>query len=948
MSNMTTKIEFLNSGRLQTRALLRAVLLVVATALFGTTVGCSSSGSSPTIAAPSNLAYPQTTFTATTGQAISAVTPTVTGAVTAYSVAPALPAGLSLSTTTGSISGSPTAATAQANYTVTASNSAGSTTATLQITVNAAVVPPANLVYPQTSITATVGQAITTDTPTITGTVTSYSISPALPAGLGINTTTGAISGTPTAVAAQATYTITATNSAGSATATVNVLVNAAVPPPSALAYAQTTINAFVGQAIPADIPVVTGTVTSFSVSPALPAGLSISATTGAITGTGTAASPQATYTVTASNSGGGTTATLTIAVVQSPSTLFDVGHAGPIQQIHVSATNVLSQDNNNNTTNNHWVLWNYASNSEIASGDQPNPPIYPPQRWPVDMADQIFVIGQANGFEIHATSDGHLITAIQAPASGSWWKLATDGSYICSGSSSGLSVWSPAGQLLFTRPGNYYSVPNTTPSANVYAAPGQILIASGPAGQNVVETVLATDGTSSVGPAFSGTFNSWFSDGQRFFTNTGTTVWIYSAASVQQSIVSLPTIEQLAGEGNWFWTYQGLTPGYPLNIYAVGANTPSASYALNVDTLVVPSGNTLGILAYGSPSASVVDLSGSTPVKSDYTVPIAYESAYGATSASQWLVGNQHGVLVDGASTLTTPRYFGTGQVWSMAGSTNLVAIATANGAISYYSPSSTSTTPVGTINFSSSKIALSSDGTTLAAMANANDDQYEPDRTLKIFSLPSGNLIYSVPYQYQSGTNAPFLLDFSLSGSGTVTGLVTETLTTGTVIRQTAPTLGGAVTWSDNGSNEGINLSPDGTLVAVSNGPKSNSSATNIFKNGLLVNAVNGFAIGWIDNDQLLVNNYQLVNHQSLGYSNASIYSATGALTSTPTLPELLTIQPISSSSIYSPTLNTIFAMPSGNTLYSSTTPVTGPAAVVGANVVFTSGTRIVVDTH
>jgi hypothetical protein len=942
---MNSRVFFPSSGKSRFRALLCAILLSASLALFAVVSGCSSSPSAAAGTSPTNLAYPQTTLTVATGQAIPADTPTVTGAVTAYNISPALPAGLSLNTTTGVISGTPTATAAQATYTITATNSSGATTTTVQITVNAAILPPTSLAYPQTSITATVGQAITTDTPTVTGTVTSYSISPALPAGLGISTTTGAISGTPTAVAAQASYTITATNSAGSATATVNVLVNAAVPPPSALAYSQTTIKAFVGQAIPADIPVLTGTGASFSISPALPAGLSISATTGAIIGTGTAASPQATYTVTASNPGGSTAATLTIAVVQSPPTLFDIGHAGSIQQIHVSATNVLSQDINNSSTNNHWVLWNYASNTEIASGDQPIPPVFPPQRWPVDMASQIFVIGQANGFEIHATSDGHLIAAIQAPAKGSWWKLATDGSYICSGSSNGLSVWSPTGQLLFTRPGNYYSIPNITPSANVYAAPGQILIASGPSGQNVIETVLATDGTSSVGPAFSGNFNSWFLDGQRFLTNTGTTVRVYSAGSVQQSIVSLPTIEQLAGEGNWFWTYQ-TSIGGPLNIYAVGANTPSASYALNVGTFVVPSGNTLGILPYGSPSASVVDLSGSTPVKNDYTVPIAYESAYAATSSSQWLVGNQHGVLID-ASTPATPRYFGTGQVWSMAGSTNLVAIATANGAISYYSPSSSSTTPVGTISFSSSKIALSSDGTILAAMANANDYQYESDRTLKIFSLPSGNLIYSIPFQLQSGTNNPFLFDFSLSGSGTATGLITETLTPATITRQVAPTLGGAVTWSDNGSSEGINLSPDGTHIAVATG---NQGPTNIYNNGMLANAVTGFPIGWIDNSQLLVNNYSYKNPSDSAktYSSASIFDATGTLTSTPTLPELLTIQPVNSSSLYSPGLNTIFALPSGNTLYSSSTPVTGPAALVGANVVFTSGTRIVIDTH
>jgi hypothetical protein len=106
--------------------------------------GCSGGGSSPTTttAAPANLAYPQAAITATAGQPISADTPTVNGTVTTYSVAPALPAGLSLNTTTGAITGTPTAVASQGSYVITASNPSGTTTATVQITVNAAVVPP--------------------------------------------------------------------------------------------------------------------------------------------------------------------------------------------------------------------------------------------------------------------------------------------------------------------------------------------------------------------------------------------------------------------------------------------------------------------------------------------------------------------------------------------------------------------------------------------------------------------------------------------------------------------------------------------------------------------------------------------------------------------------------------------------------------------------------------
>jgi len=57
------------------------------------------------------------------------------------------------------------------------------------------------------------------------GTGQGYSISPALPAGLVLNGTTGTISGTPTVTAPTTTYTITAHNAAGNATTTVTFAV---------------------------------------------------------------------------------------------------------------------------------------------------------------------------------------------------------------------------------------------------------------------------------------------------------------------------------------------------------------------------------------------------------------------------------------------------------------------------------------------------------------------------------------------------------------------------------------------------------------------------------------------------------------------------------------------------------------------------------------------------
>jgi hypothetical protein len=89
--------------------------------------------------------------------------------------------------------------------------------------------PPAGLTYSQNPATYNINQAITNNVPSnVGGAVISYSISPALPAGLNFNTATGVISGTPTALSPATNYTITAGNSGGTTTAALTVAVTKA------------------------------------------------------------------------------------------------------------------------------------------------------------------------------------------------------------------------------------------------------------------------------------------------------------------------------------------------------------------------------------------------------------------------------------------------------------------------------------------------------------------------------------------------------------------------------------------------------------------------------------------------------------------------------------------------------------------------------------------------
>lgn len=88
-------------------------------------------------------------------------------------------------------------------------------------------VAPSYLSYPKIIGSYIVGTAIMNNIPTVTGSVTGYTISPDLPVGLILNPTTGVISGTPTTVSPITPYTVTATNAYGTTTAQIGMVVYA-------------------------------------------------------------------------------------------------------------------------------------------------------------------------------------------------------------------------------------------------------------------------------------------------------------------------------------------------------------------------------------------------------------------------------------------------------------------------------------------------------------------------------------------------------------------------------------------------------------------------------------------------------------------------------------------------------------------------------------------------
>jgi Putative Ig domain len=164
-------------------------------------------------------------FPAVVGEAI-VLTPAVSGPVGLYRVRPALPSGLSIDELSGVIAGTPTKASPPATYVVSASGAGVSASFPLALSVTE---PPSNLSY-VSPVSATVGEALAPMSPSISGTADHYAVSPTLPLGIVLNSTSGILSGTPREAKNLEPYTITASSLAGDTRFILLLAVSSAPP----------------------------------------------------------------------------------------------------------------------------------------------------------------------------------------------------------------------------------------------------------------------------------------------------------------------------------------------------------------------------------------------------------------------------------------------------------------------------------------------------------------------------------------------------------------------------------------------------------------------------------------------------------------------------------------------------------------------------------------------
>jgi hypothetical protein len=215
------------------------------------------------------------------GVALNSPAMTVSGGTSPYtfSVSGTLPNGLTLNTTTGAITGTPTAS---GSFSILVKDSKGvAASSSCPFTISGGPM----LTCPAVS-SGEVGVALNSPAMTVSGGTSPYTFSVVgtLPNGLTLNTTTGAITGTPTA---SGTFTIQVKDASGVTSATTCPFTIATAPVLTCPAIS----SGEVGVALNSLAMTVSGGTSpyTFSVVGALPNGLTLNTTTGAITGTPTA-----------------------------------------------------------------------------------------------------------------------------------------------------------------------------------------------------------------------------------------------------------------------------------------------------------------------------------------------------------------------------------------------------------------------------------------------------------------------------------------------------------------------------------------------------------------------------------------------------------------------------------------------------------------------------------
>jgi hypothetical protein len=553
------------------------------------------------------------------------------------------------------------------------------------------------------------------------------------------------------------------------------------------------------------------------------------------------------------------------------------------------------------------WILWDVPTGRQVGADTS---------GMVVALAGGRFLT-QQSGIYVHAVSDGSLQASINV-GTNTKFGLATDGSYVWAVSTTALTTWSPTAMQQATHPGDYSR-------ASLFAGPNGILVGAGPAGANVIETVSPTTGASTTGPSFSGTFDTWFLDGAHFISTASSIIHVYTASAQLVETLGLSSPSQLGGNADYFYN-----SGSTLDVYALGGGPqPVASYTPRQGGLLF-SGDYVADIGQDSNTGTIVHLTSAKITTAPFTLPYRLVTAFAADASGLWAVGNEAGAI----------HYEGSLQSPTQAGNLGCGAANLLGGSAAGYAAVATGAGDVLLINvvtgtvehhlaLPATGLQMSADGRTLAVWFSSWNPPFSETFTassndLDVIDVPGGMVTGTFSYGPSNVTGKPTLLRASMSLGGTRLGRVLQASSAQGVLtpieRLITDRTGVTVVVDDSRMLDFLppvlapQFSPSGDYAALSDADSNALPSTRIYAKGMPVTTVNGLAVGWVDENQLLVSEWVPTQWNGTMYSQSKIYDHDGNLVASPTLPQIDAFEAISSTRIFSRSDATIYDLPTG----------------------------------
>jgi hypothetical protein len=363
----------------------------------------------------------------------------------------------------------------------------------------------------------------------------------------------------------------------------------------------------------------------------------------------------------------------------------------------------------------------------------------------------------------------------------------------------------------------------------------------------------------------FYGNFSSWFFDGGYFLTTLDTTLRLYHKNGTLIKFINNP-IYSVGGTGEYFWIMPTSSGG--VKLYNVN-NDDVTHYS---GDKVIGTESSIGLLEFGHPVLSIIDLSVVPPTVTVHEGSGPYLESYDADADGNWTTGNDSGVVNYGSLT-NPPIKLNVGKIRNMFGDKNgNFAIATSSGEVIMYELVNEEMIKIYSYPKDSDKVKISEDGAYIAIKGTASDAQFSTqDQSINIYETSTHTLVKNFYYNYFN-EGGEHLLDFDFSLDGTK------------VIQRTVFSSNNYL--SDVFSDESVLLNSD-DIERLSFSPNSNtvttsSHFTKVYQSGVITHTLSPDVRGWI-NESTFVGN----DGADLQY-NSRVYNIDGTPHSTFTLPE------------------------------------------------------------